>query len=120
MTVPGGIVLHSVKVNSGTTLILFFRLTVPEGTVSFSVTVDGCTVNPSNISSCPLTITAASSHLPNMSIDTSVNCSTNTCHLQYMSPVIKGWNYITVIPHLQENITDVQFNLQVNTQSKYI
>ncbi|XP_076086209.1 post-GPI attachment to proteins factor 6-like isoform X1 [Mytilus galloprovincialis] len=93
------------------------KLTVPEGTTSFSVLVDGCSVNTSNTSSCPVLIAAASGHIPNVSLDTNVNCTSDTCQLDYQSPFIKEWSYIRIVPYLQANDTELNVSLQVNTQN---
>lgn len=93
------------------------KLTVPEGTTSFSVLVDGCSVNTTNTSSCPVLIAAASGHIPNVSLDTNVNCTSDTCQLDYQSPFIKEWSYIRIVPYLQANDTELNVSLQVNTQN---
>ncbi|CAG2218559.1 Transmembrane protein 8B,Post-GPI attachment to proteins factor 6 [Mytilus edulis] len=93
------------------------KLTVPEGTTSFSVLVDGCSVNTTNTTSCPVLIAAASGHIPNVSLDTNVNCTSDTCQLDYQSPFIKEWSYIRIVPYLQANDTELNVSLQVNTQN---
>ena len=94
--------------------------------MAYSLIASGCSINYNNgttvsVKKCPVTLTIQQEILPTRHSE-SIDCqSSDTCHFDVYSPVLKKWTYLAIVLDPQaENVTGVTLNLDFTVKSKYI